>query len=385
MAERRIPLFDLKLSPAAIREVNSVLISGWLTTGARVQAFERELAAVTGVRYVSAVSSATAGLFLTLEALGCGPGTEVITTPFTFVATAEAILRNGALPIFADIDPVTLNIDPDEVERKITDRTACVLVVDIGGYPCEYRRLREICDARKIPLVADASHSLGARYLRKTTAQQVDAAVYSFQATKNVTTAEGGAVISRHRILTDRVKLCSLHAMTRTAYQRRQEKHWQYDIVDLGYKGNLSDVHAAIGLGQLQGFAANQKKRQAIADRYRHGLAGIGDWVRSAKPVRGRIPAWHLYIVRLRLSRMGIDRDDVIRLMAESGVECGVHYRPLFDMSFYQTLGLSRQFFPNAAYAGDRVISLPMYPELRLRDVDYVCDRLRSIVMQYSR
>ena len=385
MTRRKIPLFDLKLSGAAKRQVREVMTSGWLNSGPKVREFEQAISRLAHVRYAAAVSSATAGLQLTLEALGAGPGKEVITTPFTFVATVASIIHTGATPILADIDPTSLTIDPDEVARKITSETLCVLPVDIGGRPADYARLASICKSRRLPLVADAAHSLGAQIGRKSIAQLVDAAVHSFQATKNLTTADGGIVLSRHKVLVDRVQLLARHGMTAAAYQRRSSLRWAYDVVGLGHKANLSDLNAAVGLGQLSVFDKNQARRVRLAEQYQRRLSGLQDYLEVPVVDSGKHHAWHLYIVKLHLSRLRIGRNRLMALLAEAGIETGVHYRPLFEMSFYRELGYTEQYFPNAAYAGRRVMSLPLYPELKLTDVDFVCDRLVQIVRRFAR
>jgi dTDP-4-amino-4,6-dideoxygalactose transaminase len=385
MADKHIPLFDLKLPAESIRLVNEVLKSGWLNTGPKVAQFETSVASMVGVRYAVAVNSATAGLQLALESLGVGPGREVITPPFTFAATSASIIRTGAMPVFADIDPTTLNIDPDEVARKFTPRTACVLPVDVAGHPADYPKLADICDRKHVPLVADAAHSLGASIGRYSVARVTDAAVHSFQATKNLTTADGGMVVTNHKVLADRVRLLSQHAMTANAYQRRISGRWAYDVLAPGLKANLTDVHAAIGLGQLTSFEKNQQRREKIAERYSRNLSDLSDFVAMPVVSDGFRHAWHLFIVRLHLSRLRIGRARFIALMSKAGVECGVHYQPLFDMSFYRGIGFTPQYFPNAAYAGKRVVTLPLYPELKSPQVDRVCDALRKIIMRHRR
>jgi len=381
MGKYRIPLFDLKLSPQAKREVNEVLRSGWLNTGPMAAALEKEIARLDRVRYAVAVSSATEGLQLALEALGIGSGYEVITTPFTFAATAASIIHTGATPVFADIELDTLSLDPDEIERKITPRTACVVPVDIAGHPADYERLAEICNRRKLPLIADAAHSLGATLRRRPTARWADVAIHSFQATKNLTTADGGMVVSKHKALIERVRLLSQHAMTVGAYQRKRSGGWEYDVVGLGHKANLSDIHAAIGLGQLSVFEKNQVKRAELAERYRQNLADLSDYIALPTVRKQCHHAWHLFIIRLHLSKVNISRAGFVRRMAEAGIECGVHYKPLFEMSIYKEFGYNEQHFPNAAYAGRRVVSLPLYPELKLSEVDYICGAIRKIVL----
>jgi len=385
MKKRRVRQYDLKLAPKTLREVSSVLSSGWLATGPKVATLEKAITEHTRVRYAAAVSSATAGLQLVLESIGMSPRSEVITSPFTFVATLEAIYRAGATPILADIDPDTLNIDPQEVARKVTDRTICILPVDIAGNPSDYNELRKISKHIQRPLFTDASHSLGALYKGKTVAQLTDAAVHSLQATKNLTAGEGGIVASKHKKLVERVKLLSAHAMTSTAHQRRTSGGWAYDVVGLGSKANLSDIHAAVALGQMSVVARNETRRTKLAERYQKHLADLSDYLEIPKAAKGCRHAWHLFIIRLHLSRLKITRDRFIALMRESGVECSVHFRPIFELSFYRTLGFTERHFPNAAYAGRRVVSLPIWPGLKLTDVDYVCDQIKRLVLKHHR
>jgi len=273
----RIKLFDIRLSARARREVADTLNSGWLTTGPKVAAFEKSVAKYLRVRYTAAVNSCTAGLQLVLMALGVEPGKEVITSPFTFVATAEAILSVGARPILADINPVTLNIDPDEVTRKMSARTAVVMPIDIAGYPADYKVLNRLCDSRKLPLVADAAHSFGAMVGDRSIARMADAAVYSFYSTKNLTAGEGGMVVSRHKSLIEIVRTLSRHGLTSDAHLRRTGRKRGYDALGLGLKANMSDVHAAIGLGQLTVFDRDQAKRERLAKLYLSNLDDLSE------------------------------------------------------------------------------------------------------------
>jgi dTDP-4-amino-4,6-dideoxygalactose transaminase len=384
MSIRHIPLFDLKLSRQTVRQVRQTLESGWLTTGSKTGEFEKRIAAMLGVRYAAALSSGTAGLYLVLQSIGAA-GREVITTPFTFIATVETIFQTGAVPIFADIDPETLTIDPDEVLRKITEKTACILAVDIAGHPVDYDRLQKVASEFSIPLISDASHAFGATYRGKSIPKFSDAAVYSFHATKNLTCGEGGAVVSKFKPLVEKIRLLSRHAMTAGAYQRRRKGIWKYDVVDLGYKGNLSDVHASIGLGELERFGKNQMKREQIARRYVKNLMRLSDFLWLPVTWRHVAHAWHLFIIRLQVSRLSIDRNQFIALMAERGIECGVHYRPIYDLKFYKQMGLSGRIFPNVTYAARRVVSLPIYPELRMGDVDYICEAVADVVKSHRR
>lgn len=381
----KIPLFDLKLSSQAKTKVNQVLRSGWLNSGPMAAKFEQELAKRSGVRYAAVLNSASSALQLTLEAIGTSPGREVVTSPFTFVATASAILRTGAYPVLADIQPDSLNLDPDEVARKCGDKTVAVMPVDVAGFPADYKALKQICADKGLPIISDASHSFGAKVGRKSIAQVTDAAIHSFQVTKNLTTADGGAILSRHKQLVERVRLLSRQGMSSTAYDRKVGGGSSYDVVALGAKANLSDVHAAIGLGQLERFDRDQAKRTQLALRYNENLAELHELLETPLMQPHATPAWHLYISRLHLSGLKVTRDQLVRKMAALGIECGVHYRPLFEMTYYRNMGLSAQYFPNAAYAGQRVMSLPLYPSLKISQVDYICDCLSDLILKSRR
>lgn len=381
-----IPLFDLKLNPATRKRVAQTLDSGWLSTGPNAAEFEKAIAKLARVRYGVAVSSATAGMELALRAVNARHGVEVVTTPMTFAATVSAIMRTGATPVFADIDPQTLNIDPDEIERKLSTSTLAIMPVDIAGLPCDYTGLSKLCDHYRLPLIADSAHSIGATFRGKSPAALADVAIHSFYSTKNLTCGEGGMVLTRHKQFAEAVRLLSRQGMTRTAHDRQKGNSWTYDIRALGMKANLSDIHAAIGLGQLTSFEKDQTKRRKIAERYLKNLTEWDDVIELPLVPEKTAPSWHLFIIKLRLSRLKLDRDRFIRAMAQRGVECGVHYQAMFDLSYYRThLGLSPQYFPNTVWATKRVLSLPMYPSLPLKDVDYICDCISDILGKHSR
>ncbi|MGH8016141.1 MAG: DegT/DnrJ/EryC1/StrS family aminotransferase [Candidatus Zixiibacteriota bacterium] len=385
-AKTQIPIFDLKLSAASIKEVNAVLKSGWLSTGPKVAAFEKEIGKVLKVPNVAAVSSATDGLFLALRALDIKEGDEVITTPFTFVATVEVILHTGATPVLADIDINTLNIDPKAVENRITENTKAVLAVDIAGYPADYENLQLVCQKRQLKLISDSAHAFGATYDKMSMPQLTDASVYSFYSTKNVTSAEGGAVVSRNEKLVDRIRLLARHGLTSNAYDRKISGVWQYDVPLLGYKANMSDVHAAIGLGELSAFAGNQKKKEALVKKYLTNLKGLEGLI-ILPPIEEHYQhAWHLFIIQLELEKLMLDREQFMEEMSKRGIECGLHYRPIFELSYFSDLfSLSLDEFPNAAKAGSRAVSLPLYPTLKAAEVDYVCKAVNEILHTNSR
>jgi dTDP-4-amino-4,6-dideoxygalactose transaminase len=381
----KVPLYDLKLSIASKKLVNESLASGWLTTGPKVTTFEQKIAKYSKVKYAAAVNSATAGLQLALASLGA-TGRQVITTPFTFVATIEAILAAGAEPILADIDPVTLNIDPDSVARLIGKETAAVLTVDIAGYPAEYNQLRRICRENRLKLVSDTAHAFGARYRGKTIPQLTDASIYSFHSTKNLTCGEGGMVLSDGKKLIDNIRTLSLHGLTSRAFDRKKNGTSNYDVIRYGYKANMSDLHAAIGLGQLTVFEKEQAQRRILIEHYYENLSDYTDWIELPPNENNLEPSWHLFIIKLHLDRLKINRDQFIAKMAAKGIECGVHFQPVFELSYYRRLfAKDIPRLPNAAAAGKRVVSLPLFAGLKRSDIDRVCDNLIDICRRNAR
>lgn len=380
-----IPLLDVSLSAKAKSMVAGVLDSGWLTTGPRVKEFEQAIAKRCGVRYAAGLNSASAGLQLTLTAMNV-VGKEVLTSPFTFVATVEAIIAAGAKPVLVDIDPGTLNIDPEEVVRKISNKTAILMPVDIGGLPADYDLLNKICLHYSFPLISDSAQSFGAGYKKKPVPRQTDASIYSLHSTKNLTCGEGGMVVSKHKVLIEKIKKLSQHSISATVLERKKRGDISYDVDDFGYKANLSDIQAAIGLGQLSVFDAEQEKRKKIVKRYFDNLSDLSEQFTLPVCSTDRESSNHLFIIKFHLSRLKIDRNRFILLMAQRGIECGVHFKPVFELTFYgQYFGDIAQYFPNTTYAGRRVVSLPMYARLKLTEVDYICEVIKEIVSKHKK
>jgi dTDP-4-amino-4,6-dideoxygalactose transaminase len=385
MKKDRIPLCDVTVSPAAKREVAQALRDGWLSTGPRVRKFEQAALAKLGAKFGVAVNSATSALFLALKGMGIGPGDEVVTTPFTFVATVETILHCGAKPVLVDIDPCTLTMDPASLAKKISRKTKLVVPVDIAGYPCDYNGIKKVCRKYGTPILSDSAHAFGSAYRGKSIDRLVDASVYSFYSTKNLTMGEGGMVVSSDKKLIDRIRLLSRHGMSSNAYQRTATGSWEYDIEVLGYKAHLSDIQAAIGLGQLKRFDQDQAKRRGIARQYQSNLEDFGEYVQLPCSDADRTHTWHLYIIKLRLDRLTITRDQFITEMNKRGIECGVHYKPVFEMSYYRKLGMKGSATPIAASVWKQVVSLPMYAGLTRTQVDRVCAAVCELIRKHAR
>lgn len=379
----QVPLYDLKLPEQALENAVQTLKSGWLSTGKNVKQFEAALAARLNVRHAIATNSATTALVATLGSMGITG--EVITTPFTFVATVEAICLTGGQPVLADIDPATLNIDPTRVKQLVTPKRSAIVAVDFAGHPCDYDPLSAIAQEANIPLVIDASHSLGATYHGQSMAEIGDAAIYSFHATKNLVCGEGGLIATNNDQLAERARLRCRHGITAIASERKEAGLSSYDVVDLGLKGTMSELHAAVGLGHLEQFDKNQQARAALAARYLEQLAQYQEFLKLPSLDQKATPAWHLFVIQLKLDRFRIDRDRFITEMAGLGIECGVHFKPVNEFSYYRRLANSNSPLPVASEAGRQVVTIPLYPTLSESAQDRVIAALAQVIDRYGR
>ncbi len=349
-----------------------------------IGAREREL--VLQARHAVALNSATGALHLALEALGVGASDEVITTPYTFAATVNVIEHVRARPVLVDVEPDTLCIDPRRVEAAITPRTRVVLSVDYAGHPCDYDALRALTAARGIRIVDDAAHALGAASHGRPvgSAALADVTAFSFYATKNLTTGEGGAAVTDDGALAERIRLLSLHGMSRDAWKRYGAGgSWFYEITAPGWKYNLSDLLAAIGVAQLERFEASQRRRHALVARYAAGLAGVPE-VRLPVTRPGMTHAWHLFAIGLELERLRIDRARFIEELRAENIGTSVHFIPIhFHPHFRASLGLSEGALPVAEDAYRRAITLPLFTRMNDGDVDDVVRAVRKVAAAF--
>jgi len=373
------------IGEAEIAEVVDTLRSGWVTTGPKTRRFEEDFAAYLGAPglHALAVNSATAGLHLALEALGIGPGDEVITTTHTFTATAEVVRYLGADVVLVDIDPTTLCIDVDAVERAITPRTKAVVPVHYGGLAAEMGRLLALARKHGLRVVEDAAHALpstcGGRLVGTL---ESDATVFSFYANKTITTGEGGMVVTRDDEIARRVKVMRLHGISRDAFDRFTAKvpSWYYEIVAPGFKYNLTDIASAMGIHQLRRANEFQRCRQAIAHAYDQALAGL-PLLRPPHPVVGDLHSWHLYVVRLT-DEARLSRDGFIEKLFAAGIGCSVHYIPLHLQPYWRDrYGLRAEQFPHSQHAYERMVSLPMYSRMTEADVHRVAAAAREALV----
>ncbi len=380
-----LPFARPSVTDAERAAILEVLDSGWLTTGAKVKAFETEFAQFVGTRNAVALNSATAALHLALEALGVGPDDEVIVPTWTFAASAEVVSYVRARPVLIDVDPATLNLTVDGVLAAVTSRTKAVIAVHIAGRPVAIERLVNALTPLGIAVVEDTAHAfpsrIGDRGLMAGTIGRIGA--YSFYATKTITTAEGGMLVTDDDALAARARLMSLHGIGRDAWKRYAAGgSWYYEIEEAGFKYNLTDIAAALGLVQLSRAYELLGARRELVGWYREAFAASGcvDLLDLPADEPDGSHAWHLFIIRLRLDRLRIDRASVIDKMGAAGIGTSVHFIPLHMHPYYRRKGWLPEHFPAANAEYERVISLPLWPGLSRGDVQRVVDALSEIL-----
>jgi dTDP-4-amino-4,6-dideoxygalactose transaminase len=376
-----VPFAPPDLTGAEIDEVVRTLESGWLSTGPRVRQFEQAFADYAGARYAVAVNSCTAALHLSLIASKVGLGHEVITTPLTFCATANVVLHAGATPVFADIDPVSMNIDPGCVEAAVTPRTRAIIPVHYAGLPADVHTLGDVARPRGISLIEDAAHCVEGVTDGRKVGSIGDFTCFSFYATKNLTTGEGGMVTTNDERAAEVMRIASLHGMSRDAWSRYTPGAVaQYDVVMPGFKYNMMDIQAAIGLHQLARINEMHARRTAIWERYDAGLADLPIRLPAgpdARTVHGR----HLYTILVDEFDTGISRDTVRLRLAERGVSTSVHFRALHLHPFYRDrFDLKRGMFPIAEFVSDTTISLPLSAGMAPSAVDRVIEAMHDVL-----
>ncbi|BEV39724.1 DegT/DnrJ/EryC1/StrS family aminotransferase [Bacillus stercoris] len=365
-----------------IQEVTATLESGWLSKGPKVQQFEKEFAAFVGAKHAVAVNSCTAALFLALKAKGIGPRDEVITSPLTFSSTANTIIHTGATPVFADIDENTLNIDPVKLEAAVTPRTKAVVPVHFGGQSCDMDAILAIAQKHGLFVLEDAAHAVYTTYKHRMIGSIGDATAFSFYATKNLATGEGGMLTTDDEELADKIRVLSLHGMSKAAWNRYSSNgSWYYEVESPGYKMNMFDLQAALGLHQLKRLDDMQKRREEIAGRYQTAFQQIPGLITPFVHDDGR-HAWHLYVLQVDEKKAGVTRSEMITaLKDEYNIGTSVHFIPVHIHPYYQKqFGFKESDFPNAMNYYKRTLSLPLYPSMSDDDVHDVIEAVRDIV-----
>lgn len=373
-----VPFSPPDIGAAEIAEVIATLESGWLSTGPRVARFEEAFRQYAGARHAVALNSCTAGLHLSLIVAGVRPGDEVITTPLTFCATANVIVNAGATPVLADVDPATGNLDPEAVAAALTPRTRAIIPVHYGGRPVDVRAFQALARKHGLVLIEDAAHCIEGAVDGAKIGATADFTCFSFYATKNLTTGDGGMVTTSSEDAAEQIRLASQHGMTRAAWSRYQStRPCHYDVVTPGFKYNMTDLQAAIGLHQLAAIDRHLARRAAIWERYDDGLADL-PIARFAPVPDNVVHARHLYTVLID-GAAGPARDDVIVALAEAGVASSVHFPPVHRHSYYAgRYGFRNGQFPVAEQIADTVLSLPLSPALTDGQVDHVIATMRG-------
>ncbi|MFQ3610115.1 MAG: DegT/DnrJ/EryC1/StrS family aminotransferase [Fimbriimonadales bacterium] len=367
--------------------VLEVLRSGWLTTGPKTRQFEQAFCAYTGASHAIAVNSCTAGLHLVLASWGVGAGDEVITTPLTFCATIEAIEYVGATPVLADIDPTTANLDPTQVEQKLTPRTKAIIPVHYGGLACDMDALMSLAESSKLKVLEDAAHASGSEYKGRKIGSIGHATVFSFYANKNMTTGEGGMITTDDPDLADKCRMLSLHGISRDAWKRYTATGtWYYEVQELGFKYNITDIQSAIGICQLHKLDAINTRRQQIAHQYHQAFREMEFVQIFPDPIPSdRTHAWHLYTILLNLPMLRIDRARFIEELRARNIGTSVHYIPIHYHPHYRRYGWQKGDYPHTEAYYERTISLPIYPSMSEQDVADVIEAVYDVGKTYCR
>jgi dTDP-4-amino-4,6-dideoxygalactose transaminase len=386
MSSEFIPFHKPSIGEDEVRSVVETLRSGWLTTGSKVKTFEADFSRYVGSSHAVAVNSGTAALHLALDAVGIKEGDEVIVPAMTFAATAEVVLYFKAKPVLVDCQPETLNIDPEAIERKVTPKTKAIIPVDIAGQPCEYREILEIARTHNLKVIEDAAHALPAAYHGKKVGTIGDITCFSFYATKTITTGEGGMATTDNPEWANRMRMMSLHGISLDAWNRYTDKgSWYYEIILPGYKYNLTDIAAALGIEQLKRCDQFWEARRRIASHYRAAFADLPE-IRVPVCMPDIQHAWHLYAIQLNTERLRINRQDFIKALKSQNIGTSVHFIPLHLHPFYRdTFGYQPADFPQASAVFERIVSLPIYPNMTEGNVRDVIVAVRKLIQEYRR
>lgn len=388
MVETRKTFLPVAIPDIGEEEINEVvdsLRSGWITTGPKTKRFEEEFANYIGCKHAIAVSSCTAALHLSLVALGIGKGDEVITSPLTFASTANVIVHCGAKPVFVDIDENTYNLDPKKIESAITSRTKAIIPVHYGGQPCSMDEIIRIAKKHNLKIIEDAAHATGAIYNGRRIGTIGDTTCFSFYAIKNLTTAEGGMITTQDDALAEKLRLYSLHGMSKDAWKRYSSAgSWYYEILYPGFKYNMTDLQAALGLHQLRKLNKFIAKRKELVSLYNHFLKDAPEII-LPKEMPEISHAWHLYPIRLADHKLSVERNKFIELLREKNIGTTVNFIPVHLHPYYkQTYGYNEGSFPVAEKVYQNIITLPLFTKMTADDVKYVADSIKEIIAKHK-
>lgn len=371
------------IEEAEINEVIASMRSGWLGTGPKVHQFEHDFKTYIQSPYAIAVNSCTAALHLSILVAGIGHGDEVITTPMTFCATINAIIHSGATPVLADCDPVTYCINPELIREKITSRTKAILPVHFAGAACDMSAIMSIANEYQLKVIEDCAHAIETTYKGKHVGTFGEFGCFSFYVTKNIVTGEGGMVLAKHKDDADRIKTLALHGLSADAWKRFSDEGYKhYQVTAPGFKYNMMDIQAAIGIHQLKRIDKYWRRRKDIWERYNEAFANI-DITLPAKIEPSIRNAYHLYTILVDKKRNGISRDEFLKAMTEKNIGVGVHYRSIPTHKYYQeAFKWKPEEYPNSLYIGERTVSLPLSAKLTDNDVEYVINTVKKILLR---
>ena len=370
------------ISEDDIDAVVRVLRGDWLTTGPSVGAFERAVADFVGAKEAVAVNSGTAALHAAAFAAGIGPGDEVIIPAISFVASSNCVLYMGGTPVFADVMPGTLNIDPMDVEQKITSHTKAIVAVDYAGQPCEHSQLRAIAEQYKLTVIEDASHALGSTYQGQRIGTLHELTTLSFHPVKHITTAEGGMIVTNDAALAVKMRSFRTHGIDLDFHQRAESNLWLYDVISLGYNYRLPDMNCALGISQLAKLNGWLDRRREIAARYNDAFASLPE-IELPVVIPDCGPAWHLYVIRLNLDRLRVGRAEIFKALRAENIGINVHYIPIPWLTNYRKMGYSKGHWPVAEREYERILSLPIFPGMSNDDVEDVIAAVKKVLTYY--
>lgn len=376
----KVPFHKPYITESDIENVVGSLRAGWITMGPKTIEFENEFKDYIGVKHAVAVNSCTAALHLALKVIGLKEGDEVIVPAVTFVATAEVVNYFGAIPVLVDVNKETHLIDVNKIEKAITERTKAIIPVHYGGQPADMDEMMNLAQKYQLYVVEDAAHALPSWYKDRKIGTIGHITAFSFYATKTLATGEGGMAVTDNEEWTEKMRVLRLHGISKDAWKRyTSEGSWKYDVIDNGFKYNMTDINAALGLSQLEKLEKMWEMRKKIAEKYNEEFSKLDTFI-TYKIKSDRVTSWHLYPLRLNLEALKISRDQFIEELKNRGVSTSVHFIPLYRFSYYQNrFGYKFSDFPNSEWIYGREISLPIYPGMTQKEVDYVIEQVIDI------
>ena len=382
--EKLLPYGKQFVDQKDINAVIDVLKSDWLTTGPTIVEFEKQFAKQVDAAHGVAVNSGTAGLHCAVYAAGIGPGDEVITSPITFMATANCIRYQGAKVVFADVDPDTLNIDPEKIKECLGPKTKAIIAVDFTGQPADLAAIGEITQDNDLVFIEDAAHALGATYKKRSVGSIADMTTFSLHPVKHITTGEGGLVVTNDSEFAERLRRFRNHGIIQDFHQRQKQGTWVYDMDEVGYNYRLPELNSALGISQLQKLPGMLVRRQEIAARYNEAFSGAPQLTLPVGHSDCQ-SSWHLYVIKLNLSTLNTDRDEIFQALRAENIGVNVHYIPVPWLAYYQKLGYKKGSWPVAESMYYRLISLPVWPGMTDDDIEDVILAVNKVLAVYRK